>query len=59
MGIGIKFELNWECITLRYMENNTFLRSILQSCEHGLHLVKVKYDEGPRVNGKTKEVAER
>ena len=23
MGIGIKFELNRECITLRYMENNT------------------------------------
>ena len=23
MGIGINFELNWDCITLRYMENNT------------------------------------
>ena len=23
MGIGIKFDLNWDCITQRYMENNT------------------------------------
>ena len=30
MGIGINFELNWDCITLRYMENNTVaLRIIL------------------------------
>ena len=23
MGVRIKFELNWDCITRRYMENNT------------------------------------
>ena len=23
MGVGINFELNWDCVTLRYTENNT------------------------------------
>ena len=30
MGIGIKFKLNWDCITLPYIENNTVALRIFE-----------------------------
>ena len=31
MGTGITFELNWDCIATRHMENNTVALDILRS----------------------------